>query len=200
VKPGDGSNHAPFAKGSCLDCHDAHGSNVPGMLVADQKSLCLKCHTKEAKGAAAARSVHGAFAAGDCTKCHSPHKAALKDLLLAPSPDQCFTCHKAVKDKIASQKPHSPVDDCLTCHSPHHSPQPKLASQPVTQLCGQCHDTKEGGFGAAHLGIATAALECMSCHDPHASKDAKLFKATMHAPFAARDCSACHVSPAGARK
>ena len=33
----------------------------------------------------------------------------------------------------------------------------------------------------------------MSCHDPHASKDPKFFKASVHPPFAARDCGTCHV-------
>ena len=61
-------------EGDCLTCHDPHGSNVRGLLVSDQKSLCLQCHAKQEAGAKAAKDVHAAFAAGDCTSCHGPHK------------------------------------------------------------------------------------------------------------------------------
>ena len=67
--------------------------------------------------------------------------------------------------------------------------------QPIAELCGQCHDTKEAAFGKAHIGIDPKAIQCMSCHDPHASKDPKFFKASVHPPFAARDCDTCHVAP-----
>jgi len=119
---------------------------------------------------------------------------ALKTLLLAKSPDLCTSCHKPLKERIATEKAHPPVDDCLTCHAPHHSAQPKLATQPLGELCGNCHDAKEKGFQKAHLAIEPAAIDCMSCHDPHASKDPKFFKAKVHAPFAARECEACHVT------
>jgi predicted CXXCH cytochrome family protein len=64
---------------------------------------------------------------------------------------------------------------------------------PLSELCGQCHDASDKGFSTAHLGIDAKAVHCVSCHDPHASKDAKLFKATQHPPFAARQCDACHL-------
>ncbi len=45
------------------------------------------------------------------------------------------------------------------------------------------------------LGLAPGTIHCMSCHEPHASKDPKFFKASVHPPFAARDCDTCHVVP-----
>ncbi len=38
-------------------------------------------------------------------------------------------------------------------------------------------------------------MDCVSCHDPHYSKDPKFFKARQHAPFAGRQCDACHAVP-----
>ncbi len=120
----------------------------------------------------------------------------MKKLLLAKAPDLCFTCHKAMKEKMAKEKVHSPAEDCLNCHSPHYSVQKALATQPVAELCGQCHDVKDAKFSKAHLGIDPKNINCISCHNPHSSKDPKFFKAVEHAPFAGRSCDACHVAPA----
>ncbi len=165
------------------------------MLLADQRTVCLGCHDKQAKEEKGAKSVHAAFGNGDCTKCHSPHKAGLKKLLFATAPDLCLSCHKAMKSKLAAEKQHGPVDDCLACHRPHVSGQARLTARPVVQLCGDCHDPKDKGFTTAHLTIDAKAIDCVSCHDPHASTDPKLFKAVEHAPFASRQCDVCHVAP-----
>ena len=54
----------------------------------------------------------------------------MKKLQLAKAPDLCFTCHKAMKEKMAKEKVHSPAEDCLNCHSPHYSVQ-KAARHPA---------------------------------------------------------------------
>jgi predicted CXXCH cytochrome family protein len=118
----------------------------------------------------------------------------MKTLLLAASPDLCLSCHKQLKDKLTSEKAHQPADDCLTCHKPHASTEARLVTQPVNDLCGQCHDAKAKEFGVAHLSIDPARINCISCHNPHASKDPKFLKANLHAPFAARECDACHLA------
>jgi predicted CXXCH cytochrome family protein len=168
---------------------------VAGMLVADQKTVCFKCHAAAGKDLASAKSVHAAFAKGDCSKCHSPHAAKLKKLLLAQSPDLCFSCHKDIKARMDKDKVHSPASDCMNCHKPHGSKEARLQVAATSELCGQCHDFKEKGFTAKHIGIDPKVIECMGCHDPHASKDPKFFKAKMHPPFAARECDTCHVAP-----
>ncbi|HUK66598.1 MAG TPA: cytochrome c3 family protein, partial [Anaeromyxobacteraceae bacterium] len=194
MQPGQTTNHRPFADGQCLLCHDPHGSNAPGMVRADEKTLCLGCHSKQAKEAQGAASVHRAFEVGDCTKCHSPHKSNLKSLLLAQSPDLCLACHLATKERIATKKAHQPTSDCFICHRPHAAPQPSLTSEPRSELCGQCHDENKE-FSAAHLGIGAKNMDCTSCHDPHASDDPKFFKSMEHAPFATRACDSCHLGP-----
>ena len=35
----------------CVNCHNPHGSNVPGMLTARAPMLCKQCHTPHVEGA-----------------------------------------------------------------------------------------------------------------------------------------------------
>jgi predicted CXXCH cytochrome family protein len=165
------------------------------MLVKDQKSTCLRCHPKQGAEEKGAKTVHAAFGTGDCAKCHSPHKAALPKLLLAKSPDLCFSCHKALKERVAAEKTHAPIEDCGTCHQPHASSEPRLGVKAMHELCNDCHDGGDAGFLDKHLGIKAADMHCMKCHEPHSSKDPGLFKPTAHAPFSSRACDSCHVVP-----
>jgi predicted CXXCH cytochrome family protein len=194
---GTGSNHKPYTEGKCLDCHDPHGSAFRGLLVADQKSTCLKCHPNLAKEGQGAKSVHGSFEKGECSKCHNPHKAGLPKLLLAKTPDLCFGCHKEMGLRAKDEKAHAPFEGCLDCHKPHAAPQPQLLGEPAGKLCEQCHEGKDAGFQKGHLAIDPAKMTCTSCHTPHTSKSAKLFKKNVHPPFAAKQCDACHAGGKG---
>jgi predicted CXXCH cytochrome family protein len=160
-----------------------------------QKELCLGCHTGQADMAKTAKSVHPPFQSGDCTACHSPHRATLKSLLLAQSPDSCLNCHKALKERMQTGKVHPPAQqDCTKCHEVHSSDYPKLVNDDVQKLCATCHKATDGGFRKAHLQIDAKGMRCTGCHDPHQSKDPALLNATIHPPFQARQCDACHVS------
>jgi cytochrome c5 len=66
-------------------------------------------------------------------------------------------------------------------------------AQAIQPMCTECHSPQRGNFGKAHLNIDASVMQCQGCHDPHASKDPKFFKATSHAPFAARGCDECHI-------
>ena len=54
-------------------------------------------------------------------------------------------------------------------------------------------DAKAGKFSKAHLGVDPGSIDCVSCHSPHSSKDPAMFRRTVHPPFAARQCDACHL-------
>jgi len=56
-----GSNHNPFAEGECLTCHNAHGSNIAGMLTGKQVTLCFSCHDDLSKALKAAKKPTFAF-------------------------------------------------------------------------------------------------------------------------------------------
>jgi predicted CXXCH cytochrome family protein len=113
--------------------------------------------------------------------------------MLAQEPEVCTACHGALGSRLASENRHAPVEDCSDCHAPHVSSEAKLLHEPQSDTCSECHDVSDEAFGAAHLGIDPAVMNCVRCHDPHASKDPKLFKPTLHAPFAGRACEECHV-------
>jgi predicted CXXCH cytochrome family protein len=217
-----GSNHEFFANGKCLKCHDVHGSNFAGMIVARQGFLCYSCHsTDPGKEVANVKSKHEPVVAGECTRCHSPHKANLKKLVLAEPPDLCLACHTDLKARMFPAKTadaagagnaentagnsgtpaatkiyvHAPSDliNCQICHTPHFSAELDLIVKPIQPLCGKCHDYKTASFNEAHLNIDANRMDCRKCHDSHTSTDPKFFKARIHKPFADRACKDCHI-------
>jgi predicted CXXCH cytochrome family protein len=218
-----GSNHKFFKNGKCLKCHDVHGSNIAGMIVAKQGFLCYSCHgTDPGKEIKNIKSKHSPVVAGECTKCHSPHKANLDSLLLARYPDLCLACHtnlkakmykkddgtqatkggglgggsgKAAESKATKIYVHalSDLEKCQTCHKPHFSAELALIVEPIQPLCGKCHDYKKTSFNKAHLNIGAKVMDCRKCHDSHTSKDPMFFKEAVHKPFAKRTCKDCHI-------
>ena len=163
------------------------------MLKGPQQELCLECHVDLGDDAAKAGSRHEAFTSGSCSKCHEPHQAKLPKLMQAPEPDVCVACHKPLGERLKTETAHAPADDCSNCHKPHFAKQARLLDEPQQQICAQCHDVADAAFKTAHLGIDPGVMNCVTCHDPHASKDPKLFRATVHAPFAGRSCDECHI-------
>jgi len=93
---------------------------------------------------------------------------------------------------------HAPVADneCLTCHTPHQADTRDLLTEPVPDLCLQCHDGTESVFTDKHLGATGERMNCTQCHSPHAAKTEALLHDLEHDPFAAGECTVCHV-PAG---
>jgi predicted CXXCH cytochrome family protein len=219
----EGSNHEFFKNGKCLKCHDAHASNIPGMIVAKQGFLCYSCHgTDPGKEVKSIASRHSPVVAGECTACHSPHKANLDSLLLAGYPDICLSCHTELKARMYKKGGDVPasrgegsgatagnvaksadtklyvhalsdLEKCQTCHKPHFSAEPALIIEPIQPLCGKCHDYKEASFGKAHINVAAIVMDCRNCHAPHTSKSPKFFKDEIHKPFLDMSCKDCHL-------
>jgi predicted CXXCH cytochrome family protein len=219
-----GSNHEFFKNGKCLKCHDAHGSNIAGMIVARQGFLCFSCHgTDPGKEIKNVKSKHSPVVDGECTKCHSPHKANLDSLLLAGYPDLCLSCHTDLKAKMykkveegvstkggagsggnkKTKKSESAeiyvhalpdLEKCRTCHKPHFSAELALIVAPIQPLCGKCHDYKKTSFKKTHLNISANLVDCRKCHVPHTSENPKFFKNIVHKPFADRACKDCHIT------
>jgi len=108
--------HIPVVKGSCLDCHNAHGSSELVLLKSPDHELCLSCHNKSYSSDSfetvnIRRLVkgkmlpHSAIDGGGCLACHQAHGSGLRKLLveLYPADDYlpagtgefglCFLCH-----------------------------------------------------------------------------------------------------------
>ncbi len=90
---------------------------------------------------------------------------------------------------------HSPAArDCLRCHASHAVGEAKLLAKPVRQLCAECHDVTTETFSVAHVRIDPSIMRCERCHDAHASTQDHFFKPNMHAPFAMKTCTDCHLA------
>lgn len=108
--------HMPVSQGSCLDCHDAHGSSYPMILKSDEKELCLSCHDKSYKSdSSETKNIgrllkgkmipHSAIEGGGCMVCHKSHGTDYQSLLVDAYPVEeyipvsveafglCFLCH-----------------------------------------------------------------------------------------------------------
>lgn len=85
-------SHHPIPEGkmTCSDCHNAHGSAGPKMLVKDTtNATCYTCHA-EKRGP----FVHNHQpVVEDCGNCHNPHGTTADAMLKARQPFLCQQCH-----------------------------------------------------------------------------------------------------------
>jgi DmsE family decaheme c-type cytochrome len=81
---------AGAAKMVCSDCHNAHGSSGPKLLIKNSvNETCYTCHAEK----------RGPFlwehapVVDDCSSCHTPHGSANAPLLKTRPPWLCQQCH-----------------------------------------------------------------------------------------------------------
>ena len=110
--------HQPVVDGRCLDCHDAHGSSQPSILLREDQELCLGCHNRSYSSDSSEtinisslikgknRVAHSAIDALGCRTCHQAHASDKRALLVDAYPAQdylpaeienfglCFLCHE----------------------------------------------------------------------------------------------------------
>jgi predicted CXXCH cytochrome family protein len=177
--------HGPVGSGTCTACHSAHSADLPKLLVAQGRDLCLSCHDQTAETLKTAKSVHKPMA-GDCTQCHEVHASNYPMQLKQPTLALCESCHKDTKQQIADAKfKHSAVeknDACLNCHTPHGSAMAKLTKNELATACMKCHDkpltTPDKRPVAAVPEVLNASL-------------------SRHGPIREGNCSGCHVLHGG---
>jgi predicted CXXCH cytochrome family protein len=69
-------------KGSCVACHDAHGSGEKGLLRESARASCLSCHEEIARVVGDAKVSHHPLLEGErCERCHDPHGSAFPGML-----------------------------------------------------------------------------------------------------------------------
>lgn len=185
--------HPPYEEGDCLQCHNPHGSEFPGLAKVDQTSqqeLCFTCHDRAIINK---KMLHGPVGLGVCTFCHSPHSAENPALLRLPPQDLCLGCHTEVAKGIA-QSPyvHSIVKEkgCLSCHAAHGSDFANLLPGRGREFCYGCHQETalvERRASVKHDGLYLENKECATCHRPHFSE----YRALLPMPTM-KLCLTCH--------
>ena len=205
--------HGPAAGGTCIACHNPHGSVNKHHASRSGAALCLICHEDKADELEQGH-VHGVITMSGCTDCHDSHESPNKFQLQASTTRElCFTCHDDAK--VKQQYVHGPVaaGDCNVCHNPHASPNKFQLVQTGNDLCFLCHDIihEETALPIVHKPVKEA---CANCHNSHGSSNRKLLKkaegilcfdchkktqeeiqtvAVQHKPVAEGNCMKCHL-------
>lgn len=160
--------HGPVGSGTCIACHNPHGTSFKSMITRPGAKGCYICHEAEAeefKG----KVIHAPVSEGGCIDCHDPHQSSLKFQLKGSSQqDLCFNCHDS--KLIKQSNLHTPLKggDCIVCHNAHSSPNKKLLPMPSEKLCFSCHADVEKGLKKKYV-HKPVKENCQECHDPHAS-------------------------------
>lgn len=138
-------------------------------------ALCLECHDNPVFG----KHRHMPAADGDCIECHDPHQSEQKKLLNAPAEELCLQCHD--QGDFSDTVVHGPVaaGDCAACHNPHAAEQARMLRDPIPALCWRCHDKAQTDADGVSLPATKPLFESS--------------EAQHHSPFAAGDCTECHL-------
>lgn len=168
----------------CLNCHDAHGLYLDGMLKRQLTDACEKCHENMTKGT----TVHHAVFQG-CQLCHQPHR----DDDVREAGIKCPSCHSVKSDEWDSLHGNLniPLEKCVGCHPPHSSNSESLVRAnmhfPLTQgKCTICH----GGGDEDGTKIHEVERRCRMCHP--FEQEMKARGAAIHDPVKEGLCTNCH--------
>ncbi|HVT88698.1 MAG TPA: cytochrome c3 family protein [Tepidisphaeraceae bacterium] len=148
---------------ACLNCHTAHGGDLPKLMRTDPLKVCMKCHNqpiqvnKEKTVAAVsevldpAMSKHGPIREGNCGGCHNVHGSDIAKLLVKSYPATFY-------QPFALEK----YDLCFTCHDK------QLVLQQKTEgLTGFRNGAENLHF--VHVNKNDRGRSCRACHETHAS-------------------------------
>jgi predicted CXXCH cytochrome family protein len=178
--------HGPVAAGACDGCHSPHTSELPKLLIATGRDLCVTCHKEMDEQLHDAKVVHRPVK-DDCMQCHDPHGSNYPMQVRKPTADLCESCHADVRKAIAdAPHKHSVVTGgaaCLSCHTPHGGDLANLLKKKQIEVCLSCHDK------AITVGKGRTIASLAGVLDP------KMFP---HGPIREGDCGGCHNAHGGA--
>src|SRR5574341_1283790 len=169
--------HGPVASGSCVVCHDPHGSGNKYLLVAKSQEFCLHCHKKEDLQKT---DAHQDLNTG-CTTCHNAH-ASDNDYLLISKAAEGYKAKRQTpprasrptKEQASGAKQGKPATTSSKQEQPTTSSskqkQPETSSsnqgQPATSSgLGPQKNGNEGALhqvaadGLAHLGLVAGEVQ-----------------------------------------
>ncbi len=170
-----GYQHSPFEVGKCSSCHDPHASDYLGILLADERDLCLSCHnlSKEYR----LPLLHKPFAERVCLSCHHPHASNYYGILQDSQRNVCFSCHLKVAQQAKLPVQHVPFvrgKSCTECHKPHSAEVEMLLYEQLPSLCYRCHPSIRLEFLKISHHPVDISWTCLKCHHPHATLYPKL--------------------------
>lgn len=178
IERGKFSQHKPFSRGECSECHKLHRPEFPSFLKKsfDTGELCLTCHEKAAQQGGENYFNHYPVSEKQCSECHAPHAADYEHVMLRAPGQQCYVCHEDIEKEVADNKVnHNPVKTgkCTECHSAHGSAQKFILKQNQPILCVNCHKdvAKDWVQGYPHK---PSVKSCLDCHNSHGSDQASL--------------------------
>ncbi len=184
--------HFLYKQGKCTTCHNAHVSNIKGLMNDEVDSVCLNCHERMRKLLDRSK-VHSALKEGACTDCHRPHSGDNKYLLVTGEKELCMECHEELKAQF--EKPYGcrPFKEgkCSSCHNSHASTEDNMLIDQPNKLCQKCHAP---GCKAGDVSISSIVkdMDCTGCHSGHASEEKGLLGPYGHTVFLAKNCQECH--------
>ncbi|MBU0482385.1 MAG: hypothetical protein KKG47_14930 [Proteobacteria bacterium] len=162
------NQHGPMAEGSCVECHNPHGTTNSRMLRAVRAELCYRCHD-DLEAEFDRKFQHFPVKKGECLSCHEPHESDLEFHLKRGSiKELCAGCHGTRLTDFPNL--HEPVKegDCIACHNPHVSDFAGLLYEDGNKMCFRCHEVREKEFAREHV-HEPLKKGCVICHDPHGS-------------------------------
>jgi DmsE family decaheme c-type cytochrome len=124
----------------CTDCHAAHGSAGPKLMLKDSVvETCYTCHME----------TRGPFlwnhlpVTQDCSICHNPHGTVVPNLLKQRVPFLCQQCHEPTN---------------------HRGNVPSLATAPGTTVSNGLPSTPTTAFGRGNQ-VPAQGRACNNCHN-----------------------------------
>jgi predicted CXXCH cytochrome family protein len=207
--------HGPVAAGACDACHAPHAADLPKLLPAAGRDLCVSCHQEMDRQLRQTTFVHEPVKT-DCVQCHDAH-ASNYTMMVKQSPlTLCVSCHESVGKTIQTAAfQHSAVTGdatCTNCHTSHGGPLRRLMKDDPVKLCMNCHSqpvqTPDNRTIAAVTELLNPALikhgpaadgSCSGCHDVHGADISRLlskpYPELFYSPFEIERfdlCFSCH--------
>jgi predicted CXXCH cytochrome family protein len=162
---------------TCLNCHDAHVSNIAKNLILPPMDLCMSCHDRE-YGREGGRKVanikkileensdhHGPIQQKDCSGCHDPHGSNSFRILRNPYPPSFYAPFHIANYNL-----------CFGCH------EKTIVLNPETTKLTNFRNGEEN-LHFKHVNKPEKGRTCRACHETHASNFPKHIRESV--PFGA---------------
>jgi len=164
IKSSSRVHEATIMGKSCSNCHAAHASFLPKLLLGPMYDICLSCHDKEVQGkdGALLQNIaaimaenpfrHGPIQQNNCIACHNPHGSNIFRLLVSYFPEDFYAPFDLKEYNL-----------CFQCH-----PKDTFLQERTTALT----NFRDGDLNLhfMHVNKEDKGRTCRACHEVHASK------------------------------